>query len=282
MYGKKQEKPPCLLADSVTSVAMAGRDRVLVCGSHGGLYAAACALALGVPAAVFNDAGRGREDAGVAGLALLDAHGMPGLAVSHDSARIGDAADSWARGRISACNAAASAFGVRIGMAVPEACALLPTGARPPVTVAAIAEARHAVEGPGGPALVVIDSNSLVRTDDADAIVVTGSHGGLLGGKAASAIKVAAFAAFYNDAGVGIDAAGTSRLPALQARGIAGVAVAAASARIGDALSTWREGVVSFVNPRAAAFGVVPGLTVQQAAQRLAAAWLSSKQPGNR
>ena len=120
----------------------------------------------------------------------------------------------------------------------------------------------------------LLDSNSLVSGHDANTIVITGSHGGLLGGNPASAIKHAVFAAFYNDAGVGIDNAGISRLPALEQRGIAGITVDANSARIGDGMSTWQQGVVSFVNARAQALGVAPRVTVQAAVQRLAQAWL--------
>jgi hypothetical protein len=260
------------LAHSITTAPEPERGRVVVCGSHGGLYSAAYALSLGVPAAVFNDAGRGLEDAGVQGLALLQEHGVPALAVSHRTARIGDAQDSWARGRVSAVNAAAHACGVREGMGVPEACALLPAGPRPAVRSPQLAEARHSERTHAGVAVVVLDSNSLVTAQDAGAIVVTGSHGGLLGGDPATAIKYPAFAAFYNDAGVGIDAAGLSRLPALDDRGIAGIAIAAASARIGDGLSSWRDGVVSFVNRRAGACGLVPGMHVRAAAEVLAAA----------
>ncbi|MBV8777342.1 MAG: hypothetical protein JO258_09120 [Alphaproteobacteria bacterium] len=68
-----------------------------------------------------------------------------------------------------------------------------------------------------------------------DAIVVTGSHGGLLGGKPETALKYDVAGALYNDAGLGIDEAGVSRLPALDRRGIPAATVAASSARIGDA-----------------------------------------------
>jgi hypothetical protein len=261
-----------VLADSITAVPDGHTGAVIVCGSHGGLYAAACALELGVPAVLFNDAGGGSDQAGVAGLALLQRHGVAALAVSHRSARIGDAADSWARGRIRVLNQIARTFGAHEGMSVPEGCTLLPRGPRPPTT-GLLAEVRHALQVHGAP-VRLLDSVALVRPDDVDAIVITGSHGGLLGGNPASAIKHAVFAAFYNDAGVGIDNAGTSRLPALQQRGIAGITVDANSARIGDGMSMWQQGVVSFVNARAQSLGVVPRMTVQTAAQRLAQAWI--------
>jgi len=53
-----------------------------------------------------------------------------------------------------------------------------------------------------------------------------------------------------------------SRLPALDARGIAAATVSAASARIGDARSTYEDGVLSRVNASAAALGLAPGIIV--------------------
>jgi len=109
------------------------------------------------------------------------------------------------------------------------------------------------------PAVVVLDSVSLVEPADAGAIVVTASHGGLLGGDPASAIKVAALAAVYCDAGFGKDRAGVSRLPALDDRGIAAVTVSAQSARIGDGRSVLADGIVSCVNKTASGAGVALG-----------------------
>ena len=266
----QMEPPPGVaLVDSITSVAQVARSKVAVSGSHGGAYAAACALAMGLPAAVFNDAGRGRGDAGIAGLDLLQRPRVPALAVSHDSARIGDARDGWVNGRVSAANEPALACGVRTGMAVPQACALLPRGRRTPVLTSEYAEARRTVVLAEGVDVVVVDSNSLVLAQDDGAVVVTGSHGGLLGGDPASAIRCAARAAFYNDAGLGKDCAGISRLPVLDRLGIAGVAVGAATARIGDGMSTLRDGVVSHCNAIARRLGVEPGMPAAVAARLL-------------
>ena len=105
-----------------------------------------------------------------------------------------------------------------------------------------------------------------------NAIVVTGSHGGLLGGKPETAIKYDVLGALFNDAGIGKDEAGVSRLPALAARGIAAAAVAAASARIGDARSTYEDGIVSRVNTCAAALGLREGLSARDFVARLRSA----------
>ena len=59
------ELPPVQTADSITRIGSEATGAVVVNGSHGGLYAAYLAAKLGVAAAVFNDAGVGRDRAGI-------------------------------------------------------------------------------------------------------------------------------------------------------------------------------------------------------------------------
>ena len=255
--------PPILTADSITRVGTEAAGAVVVNGSHGGVYAAYLAGKLRVAAAIFNDAGVGRDQAGIAGLDYLERFGIPTAAVGYDTARIGDGADMMARGLVRHANASAQALGCRVGMACRDAAALLqravPGGREPP------AEREGAfILIPDSPATWALDSASLVGAEHIGTIVVTGSHGGLLGGRPDTALKYDALAALFNDAGIGIDEAGVTRLPALEARGIAAGTVAAASARIGDARSTYEDGILSRVNPRAAALGIVPGMAARE------------------
>jgi hypothetical protein len=257
------ELPPILTADSITRVGTEAAGAVVVNGSHGGIYAAYLAGKLRVAGAIFNDAGVGRDQAGVAGLDYLERFGIPTAAVGYDTARIGDGADMMARGLVRHANASAQALGCRVGMACRDAAALLqravPGGREPP------AEREGAfILIPDSPATWALDSASLVGAEHIGTIVVTGSHGGLLGGRPDTALKYDALAALFNDAGVGIDEAGVTRLPALEARGIAAGTVAAANARIGDARSTYEDGILSRVNPRAAALGIVPGMAARE------------------
>jgi hypothetical protein len=67
-----------------------------------------------------------------------------------------------------------------------------------------------------------------------------------------------------------------SRLPALDDRGIAAATVAAASARIGDARSTYEDGILSRVNTRAMAFGLAPGMPAREAVAILRRAFAAS------
>lgn len=266
-----------VILDSVTKLAPEHASAVAVCASHAGLYAAWCAARAGVRAVVLNDAGIGKDEAGVAGLAWLDALGLPAAAVDHDRSRIGDGHDAWVRGIVSRVNGTAAALGVEPGQRTPEAVKRLAAAPVRAVEPPPVRESRVLLEEVGGPGVEVwaIDSVSLVRPEDRGHIVVTGSHGGLLGGRPESAVGEAVFAALFNDAGIGIDEAGTTRLPALDARGIAAATVDAATARIGDGRSTFAEGIVSRVNRRAATLGGRPGMSARALVACLVAARLA-------
>lgn len=108
------------VVDSIAAAEPAMADAVVVCGSHGGVSAARYVLALPRrPHAVFfNDAGIGKDRAGVAALALLDQAGVIAAAYSSQSARIGEAVDGLDHGVISVVNGRAAAAGVRAGMHV--------------------------------------------------------------------------------------------------------------------------------------------------------------------
>ena len=252
-----------IVADSVTKLGPEAAGAVLVAGSHGGIYAAYLAAKATVRGVILNDAGIGLDEAGIAGLGYLERLGIAAAAIGHETARIGDGADMMARGRLSHINATAARLGCAPAMICAEAAerlaaAMLSAAAPPPYE-----EARTLLrDEPGEPPVWGLDSNSLMRPEDAGTIVVTGSHGGLLGGKPETAIRVAARAAVYNDAGIGIDKAGLSRLPVLDARGIAGATVAAATARIGEARSAWQTGRLSAVNETARRWGAMIGISV--------------------
>jgi len=255
-------EPGIVLRNSVTSTVPEDAGSVLVTGSHGGVYAANLAARAGARAAIFNDAGQGKDRAGIAGLDSLQDLGMAAGAVAHNSARIGDAGDAWARGRLSAVNDLAAALGCAIGQACAEAARTLraaePLAVIPPKVAEAVT---LLLDRPGEAQVWALDSASLAGPEHAGTLLLIGSHGGLPGPDPAAALKVDALAAVFNDAGIGIDAAGVSRLPALEARGIAGATVAGSSARIGEGRSTYRDGVISRVNPTAAEMGCRAGMT---------------------
>ena len=254
---------PIVIADSITRVGPEAAGADVVNASNGGVYAAYLAAKLHAAAAIFNDAGVGRDRAGIGGLDYLEEFGIAAATIGHDTARIGDGADMMARGVVSHANRLAVSLGVSPGQSCRDAAAALqrarPAHRAPP----------EALEGSfllisEAPQVWALDSASLVLPEHKNAIVVTGSHGGLLGGRPETALKYDVLGALYNDAGIGKDAAGISRLPALDARGIAAATVLAASARIGDARSTYEDGVISRVNVRAASLGLREGISARE------------------
>ncbi len=112
--------PPLVLLDSVTQVEPAHAGALVVSGSHGGASVVPYARAVRAWLYVFNDAGVGKDRAGIAALDLLDADGIAAAAVAHDSARIGEASDAWQHGVVSHLNAAAAALGLRTGAPLAE------------------------------------------------------------------------------------------------------------------------------------------------------------------
>ena len=193
------------------------------------------------------------------------------------ASRIGNGRDALERGVASRVNRAAAALGAAAGQRTAEVVERLRAAEMRPRSVPPIRESRVRLDEACRPGIEVwaLDSVSLVRPEDAGRIVVTGSHGGLLGGRPETAVSQPVFAALFNDAGIGIDEAGTTRLPALDALGIAGATVDARTARIGDARSTFACGIVSRVNERAVALGGRVGMTARELVERWVAARLA-------
>jgi uncharacterized protein YunC (DUF1805 family) len=249
-----------VLADTATKLGPHAAGAVIVTGSHGGRYAAYLTLKAHPRAVIHNDAGVGKDDAGIAVIAMAEALGVAAATASHTSCRVGDTADMMVRGRISHVNAPARALGVAPGMTCRDAALCLVEARATSRDPEPCAETRRTLQQSGWHRrIVLMDSASLIAPEDAGQIIVTGSHGALVGGSAQMALRVDAFAAVFSDAGVGADDAGITRLPALDARGIAGVTVSAASARIGDAASIHADGIVSHANATALRLGARVG-----------------------
>ena len=110
-----------VLVDSITQLSEADQAHVVVTGSHGGSSSTEFALKHRPKLACFNDAGVGKDQAGIVALARFEAHGLACVTVSHQTARIGDAQDAWAHGVISHANRSAAQLGLHEGMALNEA-----------------------------------------------------------------------------------------------------------------------------------------------------------------
>jgi len=104
-----------VVMDSITQLMPEDAWAVVVSASHGGVSSGEIALGQPLAAAFFNDAGVGKDNAGIAALEMLQREGVAAGTVSHTSARIGDGADMWSNGVISHVNQAARLLGLKPG-----------------------------------------------------------------------------------------------------------------------------------------------------------------------
>ncbi|TLU71351.1 hypothetical protein [Lichenicoccus roseus] len=104
-----------VIMDSITKVTPDDEGAFVVAASHGGASSGEFALEIPLGLVVLNDAGIGKDEAGIASLAMLEARGVPCATVGHDTARIGDAADMWESGIVSRVNQPAARLGLEPG-----------------------------------------------------------------------------------------------------------------------------------------------------------------------
>lgn len=254
-----------LRLNSITDATETARDKVAVCGSHGGMLAAQLASQAGLRAVIFHDAGIGFEDAGVAGVLALGRIGMAAATVSANDCAIGSADDMYDNGNISTINSEAKKLGIKLNMNVAEALTLLQNAPSPHGQLPVDEEVRSEVTLQGGTLKIILaDSASLVKPDDIDRIIITGSHGGLIGGNPERALKAKARIAVFNDAGFTASDIKTSRLPALDERGVAAVLISCHTARIGEATSALETGTISFANNLATKLGASKGRQLKE------------------
>ena len=114
-----------VLMDSISYVTEESRRDIIISGSHGGTSSARYAITANVGAVVFNDAGVGKNAAGIKGFQQLQEKNIIAVAVSHETAEIGNAEDTYNNGIVSHVNTLAAKAGIRSHMSVPEAVNLL-------------------------------------------------------------------------------------------------------------------------------------------------------------
>ncbi len=108
------------LYDSISYIKEDDKDKFIVSGSHGGIPSVEYAIDKKVFGAVFNDAGVGKNRAGISGLAVLEEKGILGVTVKADSAEIGNAKDTYENGLVSYCNNRAKDHGAQKNMKIKD------------------------------------------------------------------------------------------------------------------------------------------------------------------
>jgi nucleotidyltransferase/DNA polymerase involved in DNA repair len=258
------------------------RGDVIVSSSHGAPNSLQVVLDFRPAAAIFHEAGRCREDSALDCLDAFQRSGVPCAVVGTMTARIGDADDMLAEGRIAETNAIAEASGVRRGMSVRDAAARLLERAEASVGdvqgASAAERAGHSggefpgVTRAGDPEnpIILMNASTAMTEDLAGAVVVSSSHGAL--NSMGWVLRFRPGAAFFHEAGRCREDSALLCLEAFADRNIPCVMVATMSARIGDAADIYEHGVVADVNGLARARGIAPGTAVKAAARALASA----------
>ena len=113
--------PQLKLVDSITELAAHDMGCIAVSGSHGGISSARYALAARPLISVFNDAGGGLNNAGLAALDFLQNNHLAACTVAHQTARIGEASSTLTSGLINHTNACARALGISVGWTCQQA-----------------------------------------------------------------------------------------------------------------------------------------------------------------
>jgi len=122
---KQEGKYRVIIADSATSIDEKNKYDVVVDASHCGINVGEYMVKAGVKGMIGNDAGKGLEDAGIAGVKLLDEHGIPAAAVDCMTAEIGVGPTTYESGVISVANRTAQKLGIKPGITAKEAAEIM-------------------------------------------------------------------------------------------------------------------------------------------------------------
>lgn len=264
--------------DTVTKLDHKYAGRVVVAGSHGGEFAAYCAARAQVRAIIFNDAGVGKEAEGVYALSYFDRLGVPGATTSHLLSRIGDGNDNFENGVISHVNETAVKIGCAVGQRAKDCANNMLAASAFAYEVPPKAESRTIIPGSGGrPDVVVIDSLALLKPEDAQSIMVAGSHGALLPTDERLLLNGDALGVLFCDAGFGKEGIGIRRIQKLDEFNKPGASVSITSARIGNGMSVLESGIISFVNKTAVGHGAHVGMTAREYVELLQAVFSGPK-----
>ena len=260
-----------IIADSLSYYDdRVGVDDVVLGGSYAGASTISTVLPTGAKAIIAHDAGIGKAQAGISGLALCDKLGIPMAAVAGRTASLSNG-NSLLGGIISSVNEAAQRLGVRAGQSTRQAAELL-LQAKPgrPITetVGIDLDLHEMAALPTGRILARVWLLNLPTTYPDD-VFALGTHSARVAAEHAFRWNVKGWIA--NDAGMAKNGSGIAALAICGERGMPAASVAAASASIGDALSTYHEGIISAANEPARRKGVATGMTAREALQKIAA-----------
>ena len=118
---KVSGKARLIIVDTTSDVHEGNDTDVIITGSHSGINSGEYLAGLNIKGVIGNDAGMGKENAGIAGMKILEEHGIPAAAVAAMSAHIGNGTSTYEQGKISAANELAKKLEIKVGMSAKEA-----------------------------------------------------------------------------------------------------------------------------------------------------------------
>ena len=269
-----------IVLDSLGDILPENTNPILVCASHcgdNGTFAAKLS-GCGVKAVFLNNAGIGKNQAGISGLEFYEAKNILACAVDHYSAEIGVAQDTWDSGIISHINALAEKAGIKVGNTVQDAVArilsvinLISFSQNKMRLESLNIEKKESEIAPkkqtqiqiAGKTITVTDSITFLDNSNTGDILVCGSHGGVSAGHYAQKFQLKAV--FFNDAGIGKNNAGIKSLDSLSDAGILACTVDCMSAEIFNGRDTLENGIITVCNQLATNKKIKEKMSVKEA-----------------
>jgi hypothetical protein len=243
-----------------------GRD-VAVNASYTGVLPARFIAEHAPRGAIGCDCAIGKDGAGIAGLWYFEALGIPAAATDVDTMELGDGVDMFENGVVSVVNEPARSCGLRPGQSVRDAARLLLEVDPTPRAAAEVTNRTVVFQSDHG-SVVCTDSIAFgLPEDEGTNVLCTAGHTGVSAAYYLRRFRPRGF--ICSDGGKGKNEAGVAALKLVAADGLAGATVDARTARMGDGLSTYNDGVISACNELAAGVGVRLGQPASEAAVRL-------------
>jgi uncharacterized protein YunC (DUF1805 family) len=267
LFSNAVSGPRVVVADSVSYGAdRLTKEDVLLAASYAGSSSLVFALRRGLRGVIAHEAGVGLAQAGISGLDLCEEFKIPAAAVATMDAGLSHGA-SMIDARITHVNGTAAALGVAPGMtALAAGLLMLQSPCGKPVDPPDVVDPRlHLVAKAAAGSVYATDSTFSIKEQMPNATICGGSHCARV--FAESILKIRPRGAMANDAGMGRNRTGVEGLSILNDHGIAAASVAAMSARIGNGLSTYRDGIISACNSAAQNKGVRIGMPAKDAAE---------------
>jgi len=213
------------------------------------------------------DCAVGPAGAAIAGLWYLEALNIPAAVAGVDKVLLGDGVDLFTHGFISYFNRPAQDCGVDLNMPVRLAAhAMLD---RDPASPAAeeVTNRTEQYRNAKGRAVICLDSIAFGLPGDQSNVLVTAGHTGR--SALPYLLKVRPYGFICSDGGMGRDRSGILGLIEAGNAGIPGATVDARTARMGDGLSSFHDGIISATNALGALAGVRVGMPAAQASKLL-------------